>query len=375
MTRIAIFLFILFANISTSAQEAGPVKFRKQMVASENFESVAVFDVNGDSVHDIVSGSFWYKGPDYKIKFLIADQKRYGEYYDDFSTIPYDVNEDGRQDFITGGWFENNIRWKENPGKDTLWADHIIANTGNVETTRAWDVDGDAINEIVPNTPNHALVVYKKEKGSGTFTGHKIFNTKSGHGLGFGDLNNDGRGDFIISTGWLEAPPDPFHTAWIFHQDFDLGSASIPIIVTDVNKDGLADFIVGQGHGYGLDWYEQSMDKKIRKWIKHSIDPFNSQYHTMAWADIDNDGQEELITGKRFRAHNEKDPGSFDPVGLYYYKWNGQSFSKQIISYGPFGSGKGIGIYFAITDLDGNKWKDIIVAGKDGLVIFYNEGR
>ncbi len=83
MIRIVIALSI-FINFSALAQEVAPVKFEKQMVASENFESVGIFDVNGDSIPDIVSGSFWYRGPDYRIKFLIGDQKRYGEYYDDF---------------------------------------------------------------------------------------------------------------------------------------------------------------------------------------------------------------------------------------------------------------------------------------------------
>jgi hypothetical protein len=132
--------------------------------------------------------------------------------------------------------------------------------------------------------------------------------------------------------------------------------------------------IVGQGHDYGLHWYEQKREKKGRSWVRHPIDPFHAQFHTMIWADIDKDGQEELITGKRFRAHNERDPGSFDPVGLYYYKWNGESFSKHVIAYGPLGEGKGTGIYFSIEDLDGNGWKDIVVAGKDGLYVFYNFG-
>ena len=94
----------------------------------------------------------------------------------------------------------------------------------------------------------------------------------------------------------------------------------------------------------------------------------------MLWADLDNDGRNELITGKRYRAHNEKDPGSFDDIGLYYFVWNGESFAKQIISYGPLGEGKGTGIYFAVSDVDGNAWKDIVVAGKDGLFVFYNQG-
>ena len=92
----------------------------------------------------------------------------------------------------------------------------------------------------------------------------------------------------------------------------------------------------------------------------------------MKWIDIDGDGKEELITGKRYRAHNDNDPGANDPVGIYYFKWNGETFSKQIISYGEYGEGKGTGLYFSTADLKSSGRKDIIVAGKDGLFIFYN---
>jgi hypothetical protein len=43
----------------------------------------------------------------------------------------------------------------------------------------------------------------------------------------------------------------------------------------------------------------------------------------------------ELITGKRYRAHNGKDAGDNESPGLYFYKWNGESFTKNVISYGP----------------------------------------
>jgi hypothetical protein len=349
------------------------LQFSKVQVAAESFESVGVFDVDSDGVLDLVSGSFWYKGPQYRIRYFMYDVKRYGEYYDDFSTIPYDVDEDGKLDFITGGWWGNSIRWVQNPGRDTLWREQVLAQTGNVETTRAWDVDGDGVPELVPNTPGGPLAFYKKEQGKTTFTRH-VVTEKHGHGLGFGDINGDGRGDFVVANGWLEAPKNSTQEKWVLHPDFDLGQASVPIIVLDVNKDGMADLIAGQGHDYGLYWYEQKMEKKARRWIKHPIDPYNSQFHALLWVDLDNDGQEELLTGKRFRAHNERDPGSFDPIGMYYYKWNGESFTKQVISYGPAGEGKGTGIYFSVADLDGNGWKDIVVAGKDGLYIFYNKG-
>jgi len=352
-----------------------PVLFRKQLISHERFESAGVFDVNGDGKPEIVSGAYWYEKPDIRTQHPVGPVAAYGEYYDDFSTIPFDVNLDGRLDFITGGWWGNTLRWRENPGDpDKEWPEHIIAETGNIETTRAWDVDGDGQLEIVPNTPGGSLVVYKLT-APGQFTAFNIRDLSQGHGLGFGDVNGDGRGDFIFGNGWLEAPAVPFKGEWIFHPDFNFGTASVPILVVDVNGDGLNDLIVGQAHGYGLDWWEQVVSANgSRSWLKHPIDPFNSQYHDLIWADIDGDGACELVTGKRFRAHCGRDAGEFDGVGIYYFKWNGQSFSKQIIDYGPAGVGKGCGIHFALADLSGNGRLDLIAPGKDGLYFYENLG-
>jgi len=73
-----------------------PIKWTKKLIAAENFESAGVFDVDGDGVLDIVSGGFWYQGPDFKTKHIIGTVARIADYYDDFSTIPLDVNGDGR---------------------------------------------------------------------------------------------------------------------------------------------------------------------------------------------------------------------------------------------------------------------------------------
>ena len=371
----SIFCITLIASLTAFSQ----VQFRKQMIAAESFESVGVFDVNNDGNLDIVSGDFWYEGPEFIKRHFIGHLNRSGDgqYWDDFATIPLDVNGDGKMDYISGDWFSKSIWWRENPGNDEQWKLHIIDTTGNVECIRGWDIDHDGTVEIVPNTPGSQLKFYKLEKDvngkpTGKFLKVIVAPTQE-HGLGFGDINGDGASDFVISDGWYESPKDPLKGKWIFHKEFNLGTASVPVLVEDVNKDGKNDLIVGQAHGYGLDWYEQKIDHQgKRNWIKHPIDPFESQYHTMEWADIDNDGQNELITGKRYRAHNGNDPGSNDPVGLYYFKWNGESFTKSVISYGPLGVGKGTGLFFCIADLHHTGRKDIIVAGKDGLYVFFN---
>jgi hypothetical protein len=92
------------------------------------------------------------------------------------------------------------------------------------------------------------------------------------------------------------------------------------------------------------------------------------------WVDIDGDGQPELVTGKRHRAHNGREAGEWDDVGIYYFKWTGESFAKQIIDYGPIGVGKGCGIHFAVADLRGTGRLDLVAPGKDGLYVYYNEG-
>ena len=355
-----------------------PLKFQKMHISDERYESCGVFDVNNDGHLDIVSGAYWYPGPTFNRKHFIGEIATAGEWYDDFSTIPMDVNGDGYMDYITGGWWGETLRWRQNPqgDPDKQWPEHIIAKVGNIETTRAWDIDGDGKIEIVPNTPNAPQRIFKlitdaAGRGTGQFREAVIYDQPSGHGLGFGDINGNGRGDIILAKGWLEAPEDPFTERWTFHEEFDFGMASIPILVVDVNGDGVNDLIVGQAHGYGLDWCEQKLEKGgKRKWIKHPIDPFNSQYHDMWWVDIDGDGKCELVTGKRYRAHNGHDAGEYDDYGLYYFKWNGESFTKMPIEFGPIRHTKGCGISFQVVDIDKDGRPEIVVAGKDGLCLY-----
>ncbi len=142
-------------------------------------------------------------------------------------------------------------------------------------------------------------------------------------------VSGSGRGDFVLNKGWLECLADPLGGEWIWHPEFDLGwDASIPVLVVDVNGDGLADLIVVGSHSYGLSWWEQGRDSGgVRTWTLHPSDSFNSEYHDLHWRDIDGDGEPELVTGKRYQAHpNDGDPGG------------GENFSKQVITYGPLGA-------------------------------------
>lgn len=358
----------------------GMLKFERMRIGDVTYEAASACDVNSDGILDIVSGEYWFEGPDFTKKHKICDIMPVDDYFDDFSDYPMDVNGDGLVDIVTGGWWGETLRWRENPGDpDKEWITHDVDKCGNVERGCFWDIDGDGHVEAVPNCPGKLLTAYKlvrgpDGKGMGRFDKFVLSETPQGHGLGFGDITGNGKGDLITAGGWYEAPEKPLEQPWIWHPEFDLGSASVPVLVHDVNGDGINDLIVGQGHAYGLAWWEQKLENGKRTWIKHDIDPDRSQYHDMQLVDIDKDGELELITGKRYRAHCGHDPGANDPIGIYYFKIKNGEFTRCTIDYGPAGQASGAGIYFWVADLDNNGWLDIIAPGKDGLYVFKNHG-
>lgn len=352
-----------------------PLRFRKQWVAAQPYEAAAIADVNGDGHPDILSGAWWYEGPDFMRKHKVWDPPPAAggrDYHDDFSGIVL-RGPGGGVELVTGGYFGKTLfLLSAPPGGQGEWAVREIARPGSIETTRAWDVDGDGELEIVPNVPQGPLIVYKRQP-DGTFAGRRLWDGPQGHGLGFGDVNGDGRPDFVFAGGWLEAPADP-EAPWTFHRAWNLERPSIPMLVVDVDGDGRNEIIAGAAHSYGLDWLKAVPGEEALRWSRHPIDPFNSQYHDLAWVDLDGDGAPELVTGKRYWAHCGSDPGERDDLGLYYFKWTGAGFAKQVVDYGPVGIGKGCGIHFAVGDLNGDGRPEIVAPGKDGLAVYWNLG-
>ncbi len=376
MTKRILFITLLLSSPLLAEKVC---QFEKSRIGDVVYEAACACDVDKDGNLDIVSGEYWFAGPDFKTRHKICTVMPKDQYYDDFCDYPLDVNGDGYTDIITGGWWGKTLQWRENPqGKSILWKVHDVDQCGNIETIRFWDVDGDGHVEAVPNAGGkvavYQLIRDSNGKGMGKFKKFIVKDSDCGHGLGFGDINGDGRGDFIVPNGWIEAPQKPLEQKWQYHPDFNIGHASVPVLVHDVNEDGLNDLIVGMAHDYGLQWWQQKIDNGKRTFVKHEIDAKRSQYHDLALADIDNDGKLELITGKRYRAHNGHDPGSADPVGLYYFNINGGKFERVTLDYGPPDSHSGAGIYFRIADLDKNSWLDVVAPGKEGLYLFKNLG-
>ena len=106
-------------------------------------------------------------------------------------------------------------------------------------------------------------------------------------------------------------------------------------------------------------------------WVRHTIDESFSQVHALKLVDIDGDGEPELLAGKRYRGHSGNDPGSYDPLVIYYYKIDRKTgqFTRYAIS---VNGTAGAGTQFVTEDMDGDGDVDIVTAGKTGVHFFEN---
>ncbi len=389
-------VLILISGTDLEAQHTGKtVHFSKRNLLIDPYEGCAVADMNLDGHLDIVSGPYILFGPGF-----IPQAFRSNHLSSDFihanSDHLYDVDRDGLLDIIIGSWGKEGMVWYRNPGNRALetgkpwemhqpWAADTLAQTdGKMEMYALHDYDGDGLPEFhascwVKEEPQQIWKFKRKSDDSMILQPFILGSEGGGHGYAFGDVNGDSREDLLCEIGWYERPEgDPFAKPWRLHSETDLSDyhPSCPFVTKDMNQDGRLDILFGRAHDYGLFWWEQMEPHAngTTTWKEHVIDTSWSQVHLLTWADLDNDGSEELIAGKCIWAHNGDDPGYDDPPVVYYYKWNpsSYSFTRHTIA-GP-DEGIGMGRQISVNDLNGDGWLDIVSPTENGLWILMNEG-
>jgi hypothetical protein len=366
---------LLYSQSARPADPRGQTTFFIHRLSDDHAEGIASMDMNGDGRPDLVSGAYWYENPGPQGGEWKRHQWRtveiVGEFVSDCGEWAVDVNHDGAPDIVTVGWMTDGLWWYENPKKpDVLWQRHLIAHTIETEGGAMADLNGDGKPDLALAHYGHAGMFWVDFAGSEPKVHYVGTSAEDGHGVGIADIDGDGKADLLSVHGWfrnIDANADK----WEWHGEWNLGDAGFPILGYDVNHDGKQDLIYGQGHGYGLYWLEQQGSAGSRKWLRHTIDASFSQSHALALADIDGDGEPELLTGKRYRGHNGSDPGSYDPLVVYYYKLDRQTATFTRVPISMNGTA-GVGTQFIVADLDGDGDIDLATAGKTGVHFFEN---
>ena len=370
------------------ARSADTISFEMHRVGDYRGEPCGVGDFNADGKLDIVGGPFIYLAPDWKkfqFREVTGDVDEQGKGYRyDFMNLPLDVDGDGKLDVVSCSWHEKWAIWFRNTGtRGEQWPRAMVEENGNFESGDLLDIDGDGkALEILPHVQRTVwYAVGKKGDGSQGLLIHPVAEKLITFGGGAGAINGDGRPDIVRPGAWYEAPADPRTGEWkedplaLGHIDPARVDHTPQILVHDINGDGLADLLTSSAHKYGIFWYQQVRDGEAITWKRHLIDKSWSQAHSLTLADLDGDGDLDLVTGKRFMAHNGTDPGGNDPIGVYWYELEPgrtTTWTKHIISHDE---GIGPAINIPVVDLDADGDLDIIVNGKWGGPVWFENKR
>ena len=365
-----------------SPLEAAPPTFKKIRIGEHRSEACGVADFNNDGKLDIVAGEYWYEAPAWtahqfrKFERQVADDGK--GYRDDFMNAPIDVDGDGHMDVVTACWFAKQLRVYHNTGETGAWPmTPAGTENGNHETGHLCDVDGDGkANEILPDTKQTSWLEPAIVDGKRQLVEYEVSAKAMPFGAGVGDINGDGRQDILRPKAWFEAPADPRKGTWTEHP-LSLGGKdgksghTAQILVYDINKDGRNDIVASAAHHHGIFWYEQQADNT---WTQHTIDDSWTQAHSLSLNDIDQDGDLDLVAGKRFMAHNGNDPDAHGALGVYWYELERSAtpaWNKHVISYDE---GIGSGVNLCVVDMDNDTDLDVVVTGKwGGPVLFENQ--
>jgi hypothetical protein len=271
-------------------------------------------DINGNGTMDIVGCSFdladicWWQningsGTSWGEHFV------FGYFYDVSAVTAGDLDGDGDEDIVAASVENEAITWWENGnGVGGDWSSHPVdAFFPGITSIALVDIDADGDLDVLAATEVwHQLCLWRNLDGLGLtwqqipMEGHEFDHACWVTGA---DLDGDGDGDIIGAARWADDIAwwqnlDGAGTTWEYHlvdESFD-GARCVQAV--DLDGDSDLDLIGAAENANDVCWWE-NMDGSALIWTKHFVDDSFMKASVLSYADLDSDGDMDLIGGSR----------------------------------------------------------------------------
>ncbi|MFO1050678.1 MAG: VCBS repeat-containing protein [Planctomycetota bacterium] len=328
--------------IATLCGAAGAqVPFQVTQLANNAGDVKLVGDIDLDGTPDVVLGGGtseglnWYHYPSWALTRIATPAV-------EFTTDGElgDVDGDGDLDIVVpDGSSGNNLLWFENPARNagrpdgnpfspSQWTRHVIGSIGSWgKDIELADFDRDGRLDVATRSQSDCLIFF--QGSAGTWSGQLITTSDLGQeGMTSGDVDKDGNVDLVVFGVWLRNPGGNAarNGANWSHHVVDAGSFVDPAfkaLVADVDLDGENDILFSSSENTSdVMWFSHGGNPQRNGWLRHVIYANANRCHTLQVADVDRDGDKDVIVGQM---HTSSTPGV-----RVFYNTNGAATNWQM---------------------------------------------